>query len=158
MDDPSKTAAQPLVIGWKEYVDFPEWHIRHIKAKVDTGARTSALDVLTYELRDTPAGPVVEFRAALRRRRSDAMLVLRLPVVRMALVRNSNGMCEQRPVIETIVRLGPVTKRVQLTLTNRSNMRFRLILGRKALEEDFVVDVSRQYLLSRYAGSHFIAE
>jgi hypothetical protein len=56
-------------------------------------------------------------------------------------------MREQRPVIETSVRLGPVVKRVRITVTNRSTMLFRMILGRKALEGDFIVDVSKKYLM-----------
>ena len=56
-------------------------------------------------------------------------------------------MQEQRPLIETVIRLGPVTKRIYMTVTNRSRMLFRMILGRRALEGDFVVDVSKKYLL-----------
>jgi hypothetical protein len=67
----------------------------------------------------------------------------------MVVVRNSSGTCEERPLVETMLRLGPVTKRVRLTITNRSNMRFRMILGRKALEGDFVVDVGKKYLMRR---------
>jgi hypothetical protein len=64
-------------------------------------------------------------------------------------VSNSSGMREQRPLIETTLRIGPVTKRVRLTVTNRSCMRFGMILGRKALEGDFTVDVARKYVLTR---------
>jgi hypothetical protein len=64
----------------------------------------------------------------------------------MVTVRNSGGVSEDRPLVETDLRLGPVTKRVLVTITNRAPMRFRMILGRKALEGDFVVDVSRKYL------------
>jgi len=64
-------------------------------------------------------------------------------------VRNSGGIPEYRPLIEASIRLGPVTKRVQLTVANRSGMLFRMILGRKALDGDFIVDVSKKYLLRR---------
>jgi hypothetical protein len=67
----------------------------------------------------------------------------------MLVVRNSNGMSEQRPLLETRMQLGPVCKAIRLTVTNRAGMRFRMILGRKALAGDFVVDVSRKYLLRK---------
>jgi hypothetical protein len=141
-----------LLIGWKEYVSFPEWGNRRVKAKIDTGARTSALDVVSYELRKVDGqGLMAELRLALHRKRRDGMVVVQAPVLRMIAVRNSNGVREQRPLIETSIRLGPVTKRVRLTVTNRAGMVFRMILGRKALEGSFVVDVSRKYVLGARA-------
>jgi hypothetical protein len=148
-DQPSNVS-KPLLVGWKEYVELPEWGIRPIKVKVDTGARTSALDVVSYELRECDGlGLVAELRLALDRKNPQRLTLVQAPVLQMLVVSNSSGMREQRPLIETSLRLGPVTKRVRLTITNRSGMRFRMILGRKALEGDFVVDVSRKYLLRR---------
>ncbi len=145
---PDASIGQPLVIGWKEYVEFPEWGIRSVKVKIDTGARTSALDVVSYELReDEGQGLVAELRLALDHKHPQRLTVVQAPVLRMVVVSNSSAMREQRPLIEAPVRLGPVLKRVSLTITNRSGMRFRMILGRKALEGDFVVDVSKKYLL-----------
>ena len=59
----------------------------------------------------------------------------------------TSGVCERRPVVETLLRLGPVEKRIRVTLTNRAPLRHRMILGREALNGTFVVDVSRKYLL-----------
>ncbi len=140
---------EPLIIGWKEYVGFVEWPLGRVKAKIDTGARTSALDVLSYELHQADAGLTATLRLALNPRRPDDVRELVVPVLQMVVVSNSGGMREQRPLVETTLRLGPVTKRVRLTITNRAGMRFRMILGRKALEDDFVVDVARKYLLKR---------
>jgi len=138
----------PLVIGWKEYVDFVAWGIRRVKVKIDTGARTSALDVTSYDLREVDGqGLVAELRLALHRRHPKRLTSVRAPVLAMVVISNSSGIREQRPLIETELRLGPVIKRVQLTVTNRAGMLFRMILGRKALEGDFIVDVSRKYLL-----------
>ena len=146
--DPS--AARPLVIGWKEYLDLPEWGFRRLKVKADTGARTSALDVASYELRvDPERGPIAELRLALNRKHPERLTVVEVPVLRTVVVRNSNGMAEPRPLIEAVIRLGPVTKRVRLTVTNRAGMLFRMILGRQALAGDFVVDVARKYVLGR---------
>jgi hypothetical protein len=138
----------PLVIGWREYVALPDWGIRRIKVKVDTGARTSALDVAGYTLRQVAGqGLVAELRLVLHRKKRNNWKVVQWPVLEMVAVRNSSGLREQRPLVETTLRLGPVLKRIRLTITNRSSMRFRMILGRKALENDFIVDVSKQYLL-----------
>jgi hypothetical protein len=140
--------SRPLLIGWKERVDFPEWKLRRVKIKIDTGARTSALDVVGYELLETAEGMIAEVRLALRRKAPGHVRIVRAPVLDQVVVGHPNGLREQRPVIETTIRLGRVTKRVRVTLTNRATMLFRMILGRKALEGDFVVDVSKKYLLS----------
>jgi hypothetical protein len=139
---------RPLLIGWKERLDFPAWGVRRLKAKVDTGARTSALDAASYELfHADSAGLCIRLRLALRHGHLGELLQVEAPVLRMVVVRNSSGMQEQRPLIEADVALGPVRKRIRLTVTNRAGMRFRVILGRQALAEDFVVDVSKKYLL-----------
>ena len=143
----------PIVVGWKEYVDLPEWEVRGVKAKMDTGARTSAVDVSSYELRETDGeGLVAELRLALDRRHPERLTRVHVPVLRMVAVRNSGGTYENRPLVETVIAMGPVRKRVCLTVTNRSGMRFRMIVGRKALEGDFVVDEGRKYLLGRRRG------
>lgn len=148
----SGQSALPLLIGWKEYVDFPDWAILHVKVKIDTGARTSALDVPQYELIESASpGPIALLRLVLGRKHPEPRLI-DVPVLRTIRVRNSGGTCELRPLIETTIRLGPVTQRIAVTLTNRSGMLFRMILGRNALAGRFVVDVSRKYLLKKKPG------
>jgi hypothetical protein len=147
--DVSSPTALPgaLLIGWKEYLDFPEWGLSHVRVKVDTGAWNSALDVASYEILEGAKGPQVRFRLARHRRRPDHVVELQAPVLRTTVVMNPCGQRECRPVLETLVRLGPVTKAVRLTLTDRSGMRHRMILGRQALAGTFLVDTSRKYLL-----------
>jgi len=141
-------APRPLLIGWKERLDFPAWGIRRVKAKVDTGARTSALDAASYDLYYAEGvGLCVRLRLALLHGHLGELRVVEAPVLRMVVVRNSGGMHEQRPLIEADVGLGPVRKRIRLTVTNRAGMRFRVILGRQALADAFVVDVGKKYLL-----------
>lgn len=138
----------PLTIGWKEYLDFVDWGIRRVKTKIDTGARTSALGVVSYELWERPDHQLMaRLQLALKRRHPEEVQEVVTPVLGMLVVANSNGMKEQRPVVETSIQLGPVVKRVRLTVTNRAGMLFRVILGRKALESDFLVDVKQKYLL-----------
>jgi len=145
MKRPVRTST-PLVIGWKEFLDIPEWGIRRLKVKVDTGARTSAIHVEEYEFYENPeGGKMVRLRLSPRREEPDRHVVVHTPLVRMALVTNSGGYKENRPVVEALIRLGSITKRVQFTATNRGSMLFRMLLGRKALEGDFLVDVSQAY-------------
>jgi hypothetical protein len=139
----------PILIGWKEYVEFPEWGLRRVKAKVDTGARTSALDVTRYVLERRAGGLVARMELALNRRRPDRLATVETPVLRLAVVTSSDGVREERPVIEAAVRLGPVERRIRLTVTDRSGMLFPMLLGREALAGSFVVDVSRKYVLGK---------
>jgi hypothetical protein len=137
-----------LWVGWKEYIDLPDWGIRRVKAKMDTGARTSALDVVSYELREVNREDLVaELKLALDRRHRERLTLIQVPVLRMIGVCNTGGIREQRPLIETTIQLGPLRKTVLMTVTNRAGMRFPMILGRTALAGDCVVDVSRKYLL-----------
>ena len=137
---------RPVVIGRREYLSFVEWPARRIRVKIDTGAYTSALGVASYEPTKTDL-PHVRLRLALSSKHPDRAIEVEAPVVRVTVVRNSGGTLEQRPVIEAVVRLGNVEKKIQLTLTRRSGMRCRMLLGRQALAGDFVVDVARKYVL-----------
>jgi hypothetical protein len=140
----------PLVIGWKERLDFPAWGLRRVRAKVDTGACTSALGARRCELVEVPGvGTVARLHLALRRRRPNRIRVVEAPVVKTVVVSNSGGGREERPVVEAEVRLGPVTKRIRLTVTRREGMRFPMLLGREALAGDFLVDGSRTYLMDK---------
>ncbi len=147
--EPSEPTPRPLLIGWKERLDFPEWGLRNVRVKIDTGAYTSALGADDCELVDAAGRRIVRLRLALNRRRPDRTTLVEAPVLRMVHVTNSGGGREERPMIEAIVRLGPVEKRIRLTITRRHGMRFPMILGREALAGGFVVDVARKYVLRK---------
>jgi len=140
------------LVGWKEYLDLPELGIFRLKAKVDTGARTSTLHVDRLEVLDVfPDGSEwVEISLRPDRRRPEHQVTARVKVLRRIRVTDSGGHPEVRPVVETEMVLGPVRKRILLTLADRSGMLFRMILGRKALEGDFRVDVMSKYRLRRW--------
>jgi len=133
-------------IGWKERIDLPDWGVRRLRAKIDTGARTSALHVARYDLSDD--GATVRLWLDLDPRHPEPV-ERTLPVVRIATVRSSIGMRERRPVVTVAVRLGAVVVPVEFTLTNRERMRYRVILGRRALAGRFAIDPGRAYLLPR---------
>lgn len=138
---PAKT-----IIGWSEYIEFPEWNIRSVKAKVDTGARTSALHV--EGLREYSPG-WVEFYVVLDMTGPRVRHRVHARVVKWAKVRSSNGDFHHRCFVRTRVRIGPVEKEIEISLVSREKMLFRMLLGRKALEKDFVVDVSKRTLLGK---------
>jgi hypothetical protein len=149
----AELAGPPYLIGWKELVDFPDWGISQVKAKVDTGARTSAIHVEHYQLyEDARLGLMAELCLALNRRKPEHMTIVHTPVLKTVLVRNSGGQSENRPLIATRIRLGPIVKPILLTATNRATMLFRMLLGRKALEGDFLVDVRQRYRLRGRSG------
>jgi hypothetical protein len=151
----SRNAEEPhrprVLIGWKEYVALPDLGVSSLKAKVDTGARTSSLHVASLRtLEDLGDGQAdLEIVLAPNRRRPDQLVVGRVRQLARIRVTDSGGHSQLRPVIETTLVLGPVTKRIRLTLADRSSMLFRMILGRKTLENDFVIDVARKYLHKR---------
>lgn len=134
-----------LRAGWAEWVALPDLGVRRIKAKLDTGARTSALSVA--ELRRVGGGgrAEVEFRVATGPRRLGALV--RAAVREHVTVRDSSGRASRRPVIETRLRLGGRERRVRLTLTARGDMLFPMLVGRTALSPDVVVDPGARYRL-----------
>lgn len=127
----------PQIIGWREWVEFPEWSLR-MRAKADTGARSSAIDCA--EIIELPGNRV---RFTVRLDRKDKKLVtLEEPVKQRKHVRSSTGHGHNRIFIETTLRLGNVEKRIVVSLVCRKTMIHRLLLGREALGADFLVNSS----------------
>ena len=135
-----------LLIGWNEYVDLPEWGILGLRAKLDTGAKSSALHVENIELR--PHGRV-RFDVMLHREKRDRRVHVEAPVSRRARVRSSSGHMTLRYFVMAPLRLGPVHVEVEVSLVDRQRMLYRMLLGRSALAHHFLIDVSRQNLLER---------
>ena len=137
--------------GWVEHVALPNLGIARLKAKIDTGARTSALHVARMKTVDTAGGPgrrpILEITVPGGPRGKRPTKV-RAAVREYVVVRDTSGRMERRPVIETALRIGPFKKRILVTLTNRGDMLFPMLIGRTALGPSIVVDPSRRYLLS----------
>lgn len=136
---------EPLVVGWNEYVDLPEWHIAGLRAKVDTGARSSALHVENIQER---ARGRVRFDVILDRRRSHRRVHVETRIRRRARVRSSSGHYGTRIFVATEVVLGPIRREIELSLVDRERMIFRMLLGRSALE-GLLVDPVHRALLGR---------
>jgi len=136
---------EPVVIGWTEFVDLPDWGVKNLRAKVDTGARTSALHVENIE--ELPRG-FVRFDVVLHRKKRDRRIHVRTRIVRRTRVRSSSGHQSHRLFVATTLRLGPVEQRVEISLVDRRRMIHRMLLGRAALTGPFLVDVDRRMTLT----------
>lgn len=130
----------PFTFGWKEWLALPSLGLPAIKAKVDTGARTSALHAKGIEPFGGPDNPQVRFLIQPDPDNPSLELSCAAKVVDQRDVTSSNGEVERRYVIETDVEIGERRWPIEVSLTNRENMSYRMLLGRRAFEEDMVVD------------------
>ena len=140
-----KRRALPI-IGWREWVDLPQLDVHGIKAKIDTGARTSALHAWHIEPFDKDGEAWVRFDVHPVQKRNDIVVTCEAPLVDRRAVRNTGGKAEMRYVIRTGVTLGNVSWPIEVTLTNRDKMGFRLLLGRTAVKNRFLINSGRSFL------------
>lgn len=140
------TAATKTVVGWRELVDFPEWGIRGVVAKIDTGARTSSLHV--EDLEEVAPGRI-RFHVVLSRGENPERVEAEADLVRISSVRPSTGKPQRRRVVRAVIELGGRTKEIEVSLVSRRHMLCRMLVGRRALGEDFLVDPERRYLFGR---------
>jgi len=128
-----------------ERVDIPSWGIRRLRAKLDTGARSSALHVEHIEELE---GARVRFEVVTSRARPEGRVVVEAPIVRRAKVKSSSGAVSHRLFVRVPVQLGEHCREVEVSLVGRSTMLFRMLLGRSALTPGLLVDPGARYVLS----------
>ncbi|MGJ3241888.1 MAG: ATP-dependent zinc protease family protein [Opitutales bacterium] len=135
-------ARQPEIIGWKEVISLPDWGIDGLIAKSDTGARGSAIDVRNLTVL---SGDRVRFHVVLNRRDRENTREVVAPIASRVRIRSSNGQMQERYRVRTLLRIGHVEKEIELSLVSRRNMICRVLLGRRELSGDFLVDPEAKY-------------
>lgn len=143
----SKRPARTL--GWREWVGFPDHGVEWVKAKVDTGARTSSLHAFGLHRFEVEGRPWVRFEIHPWQRSTADSVAVEVAVSDERLVKPSTGEPQLRPVVQMPVRIGDRVRSVEFTLTRRDTMGFRMLLGRQALRGHYLVDPGRSYLGGR---------
>jgi len=142
-----------LIVGWREWVALPELGLPAVKVKVDTGARTSAIHAFDIERVAAEEGvEQVAFSVHPLQRERGIVRRCRAPLVDRRRVTDSGGHAEERFFVTTELHLGGRVRRIELTLTQRHDMLFRMLLGRTALLPDVRVDPARSFLCGRVAA------
>ncbi len=133
------------VIGWREWVGLPDFGIETIKAKVDTGARSSSLHAFDLQEFEREGAKWVRFSVHPVQRKNTTTIQIEAPILEYRSVRSSSGRAARRPVVVTNITLLGVTWPVELTLASRDKMGFRMLLGREAFRRRFLVDAGKSY-------------
>ena len=137
---------EKLVIGWREWVHLPELGVRMVKVKVDTGARTSSLHAENIRILRRDGRDTVVFMVHPEQHSRAGAVEAEAPLIEQRWVKSSNGTQELRPVIMTSIDIGGLTWQIEVTLTRRHLMGFRMLLGRQAVRGHAVVDPARSFM------------
>lgn len=136
-------------IGWREWVGLPGLDTQWIKAKIDTGARSSSLHAFDVQSFERDGASWVRFSVHPWQRSNADAHTVETPVLDWRSVRSSSGQSDRRPVIRTGLRIGSTTHDVEITLARRDEMGFRMLVGREALRRRYLVDAGRSYLAGK---------
>ena len=136
---------EKLVLGWREWVGLPELGLDSVKAKVDTGARTSALHAFELDTFTENGVDRVNFKIHPVQKNVDLVVNCVADIIDERFVTDSGGHREQRLIISTLLTIGRWSWPIEMTLTSRDNMMFRMLLGRTAMKGVAMVDPARSY-------------
>jgi len=143
---PRSKGAPSIVVGWREWVCLPELGNVRVKAKIDTGARTSAIHAWRLQPFEKDGASWVRFELHPNQDDNKTRIVCEAPVHDSRLVKSSNGHEQRRYVIRTPLRMGLHIWPIELTLTRRDEMGFRMLVGRTALKPGALVNPSKSFL------------
>jgi hypothetical protein len=135
-----------ITIGWQEWCRLPLIGIPRIKAKIDTGAKTSALHAFNIRIKTEHGHKVVHFSVHPSQGETKHTVECHAPLVDRRYIMSSNGHRELRYVIRTEVHLGPISWPIDLTLSRRDPLKFRMLLGREAMQHHVIIDPARKLL------------
>lgn len=136
----------PLLVGWQEWCNLPKLRLPALKAKLDTGAKTSALHAESIRIFRRNKERFVRFTVCPLQKNTEIQRTCTARVVGQKTIMSSTGHKEKRWIIRTPVRLGPLAWEVEISLTNRDPLSFRMLLGRDALKRQVLIDPSKTML------------
>jgi hypothetical protein len=143
-----------LKIGWKEWISLPELDIPSIKAKIDTGARTSSLHAFKIEPFTENGINKIKFWIHPIQHNNDYVISCTADIIDERIVKNSGGQEEERYVIKTHILIADSQWDIEITLTNRDNMRYRMLLGRTSLRGKVIIDPNEAFLTGYQYRKH----
>jgi len=142
-------SATSTTVGWREWAELPELGVPAVKVKIDTGARTSALHAIDVERKKVDGKDMVSFTVQPVQRNKNVMVRAQAPLIDIRSVSDSGGHTENRYVISSKLILGGLERDIDITLTERNSMLFRMLIGRTALAGGVLVDPAASFLFGR---------
>ncbi|MPT14004.1 MULTISPECIES: ATP-dependent zinc protease [Microbacterium] len=145
----SRSTHSNTLTGWREWVSLPDLGVDWIKAKIDTGARTSSLHAFDIQEFERDGEAWVRFRVKPWQDSQEDAVIVESPIHDRRAVRSSSGHAQERLVVQLMIRLVDREVMAEVTLSNRDEMGFRMLIGREALRRGYVVDPARSFLGGR---------
>lgn len=149
MTDLGSSSPSNTIVGWREWVSLPGLGVPWVKAKLDTGARSSAIHAFDIEPFEREGTDWVRYSIHPWQRSSEEAVACESPVIERRSVRSSSGHSEERYAVSLDLSLAGRTVTAEVTLSRRDEMGFRMLVGREALRQGFWVDPGRSYLGGR---------
>jgi len=137
------------ILGWREYCSLPSLGCKKIKVKVDSGAKTSSLHAYNLKYYKRNNKQYVKFDIHTFENKTPVSIETKARVLEFRKVKSSNGHVEERPVVETEIILLGETWKIELTLTNRDEMGFKMLLGREAIKKRFLINPAKSFLCNK---------